>query len=519
MKLRNGMYLALAMSALCFSNAHAVIFAGEDFDGGTVGGFTAAAQTLDPDNTAFNGLFNDGVNAGSIFDRFGITMVDADLPNDVVDATGSDGMGSFPADTSGLVSESKTDKFFMIVDVENSQNLSANGRSASASWDFDITGEQNLSFNIDMGMLGDFGSDSRGILDTYDFQYSIDGAAPQPLMLIQSQDIDTPYTMTLDNGTTFFNTGANFFYDRDGDQWGELGCVPGTPGSCNDNNGMGIVSTLNAGDTLFIDPMDVDADGAIYFDPTTNTFTDAPSGVAGEVTIRTYEETNGSGTFSNPEVELLLNPLVIDGDASQTLTTNLETYTKAIPGTGSTLTISLDVEQVGGDQYLIFDNLAIDGTPITGGSLNCDADGDMDCEQDDINAMFAAFGTAGQFDYDADGTIDADDISGWLAEASTSANLFNTSNKTYVIGDADLDGDVDSTDLGLLLNNFNSTVNLDWLDGNMNGDSVIDSTDLGQLLNNFNFTSATSVAAVPEPNTAVLLTLALFAVVGFTRRR
>ena len=57
-----------------------------------------------------------------------------------------------------------------------------------------------------------------------------------------------------------------------------------------------------------------------------------------------------------------------------------------------------------------------------------------------------------------------------------------------VAGDLDLDGDVDSTDLGLLLNNFNSTEDIDYTQGNIDGDGDIDSTDLGLLLNNFNST-------------------------------
>ena len=58
--------------------------------------------------------------------------------------------------------------------------------------------------------------------------------------------------------------------------------------------------------------------------------------------------------------------------------------------------------------------------------MACDADGDGDCEQDDINAMYAAFGTAGMFDYDGSGSVDAADIPGWLAEASTPQNAYNT---------------------------------------------------------------------------------------------
>ena len=76
----------------------------------------------------------------------------------------------------------------------------------------------------------------------------------------------------------------------------------------------------------------------------------------------------------------------------------------------------------------------------------------------------------------------------------------------------DLNGDVDSTDLGLLVNNFGSTTELDWIDGNVAhnaivgfGEDVINSSDLGLLLNNFGFNSAAAASAVPEPSSFVLL--------------
>lgn len=497
-----GAILAIAMSACWCSDAQAVPFAGEDFDGGTTnGGFTAASQTLTPDNTANGGLFSDAIGTGSIFDRFGITDVTASLPFDVVDSSA----GSFPDDTSGAIPESKTDKFFMIVDVENDLNTSADGRSASASWDFDITNQTGLSFNIDMAMLGNFGSDSRGILDKFDFTYSIDGGAQQPLMLVQSLDNSTPYSMTLANGMTFIDTGNNFFFDEA--EYLELGCVQGTPGSCNDNMGAGLPSA--GGSTLFTDPLDANRDGAFYYDEATDTFSDAPTGAATERVIRTYREMNTFGTFNNPEFELLLNPLVINADAGKTLTTNLETYTEPIAGTGSTLTIALDVEQVGGDQFFMFDNLVIDGTPSTGGTLACDLDGNGECNLVDIEMLV---------DDVVSGTAAAADIGTWLTDASSPNNPYLGGAKTFLLGDANLDGLVDSDDLGLVLNNFGAVSALDWNNGNFDGNSIVDSDDLGLLLNNFGAVSA-AAQAVPEPGTLSLLAMALFGLVGVSRRR
>ena len=150
-----------------------------------------------------------------------------------------------------------------------------------------------------------------------------------------------------------------------------------------------------------------------------------------------------------------------------------------------------------------------------GGGLACDSDADGDCEQDDMDAMYAAFGGAGPFDYGGNGTVGPEDISGWLADASSSANTANPSGKTYVLGDANLDGNVNSMDLGLLLNNFNSTSGVTWDGGDLNGDNNVNSADLGQLLNNFNFTSA-AANAVPEPHGMALV---LFAILGLEVRR
>lgn len=156
----------------------------------------------------------------------------------------------------------------------------------------------------------------------------------------------------------------------------------------------------------------------------------------------------------------------------------------------------------------------------TAGGLICDADGDGDCDVLDIDAMYAAFGSNTQlFDYDVSGIVDQNDIPGWLAAASDPANPAKpTSADVFVIGDVDLNGNVDSLDLGILLNNFNDASSLGWGGGNLNGDAVVDSLDLGQLLNEFNFTSAAS-AAVPEPGSIVLLLMGLSVFVRFARSR
>lgn len=164
--------------------------------------------------------------------------------------------------------------------------------------------------------------------------------------------------------------------------------------------------------------------------------------------------------------------------------------------------------------YTLF-GVEVEVTSILAG-LICDSDGDADCDIDDLDAMYAAFGSGGQFDYDNSGTVDAGDIQGWLDAASSSLNPAkpNTTSQ-FVVGDVNLDGNVNSQDLGLLLNNFGNANSLGWGGGNLNGDALVNSADLGLLLNNFGHESALA-AAVPEPGSISLL---LFGVLFFVGRR
>ena len=111
----------------------------------------------------------------------------------------------------------------------------------------------------------------------------------------------------------------------------------------------------------------------------------------------------------------------------------------------------------------------------------------------------ANFGSAGGMDLDGSGIVDAGDIATWLLIASEAANPYLGGTKTFVLGDVDLNGNVDSTDLGLPLNSFADTNGLLFGSGNLNGDASVDSTDLGLLLNNFGSESV-AAASVPEPS-------------------
>ncbi|MGN6367594.1 MAG: hypothetical protein ACTHN5_04970 [Phycisphaerae bacterium] len=84
-----------------------------------------------------------------------------------------------------------------------------------------------------------------------------------------------------------------------------------------------------------------------------------------------------------------------------------------------------------------------------------------------------------------------------------------------LLGDANIDGKVDLTDLSTILNHFGQTTS-NWTDGNFDGAPAIDLSDLSDLLNNFGASNPSahtspaglaspSLSPTPEPTTLALL--------------
>ena len=73
-----------------------------------------------------------------------------------------------------------------------------------------------------------------------------------------------------------------------------------------------------------------------------------------------------------------------------------------------------------------------------------------------------------------------------------------TTNLLTLPGDANLDGNVDGTDLNTVLSNYGMTSGATWAMGDFNGDGAVNGTDLNIVLSNYG-TSSSAAAAVPEP--------------------
>ena len=107
-------------------------------------------------------------------------------------------------------------------------------------------------------------------------------------------------------------------------------------------------------------------------------------------------------------------------------------------------------------------------------------------------------------------TIDAADITEWLAQAATT----NGHGSPYLRGDTELDRDVDITDFNALASHFDPTGDGDSLhgplgnEGNFDGDDDTDITDFNVLAANFS-PGGYATSAIPEPSTMLLASLAL----------
>ncbi|MFN3168495.1 MAG: PEP-CTERM sorting domain-containing protein [Phycisphaeraceae bacterium] len=116
-----------------------------------------------------------------------------------------------------------------------------------------------------------------------------------------------------------------------------------------------------------------------------------------------------------------------------------------------------------------------------------------------------------------------DSISGVVYASGRGFAVTYTANDVLVtaamLGDIDLDGDVDDSDLGTLFSNYTGPVGVagghSWVFGDIDGDGDGDDSDLGTAFSNY--TGPLSPTSVPEPGSVALLAIA--SGLAFPRRR
>ncbi|MEM7316003.1 MAG: family 10 glycosylhydrolase, partial [Planctomycetota bacterium] len=146
------------------------------------------------------------------------------------------------------------------------------------------------------------------------------------------------------------------------------------------------------------------------------------------------------------------------------------------------------------------------------GDIN--SDGNYDCSDVDqlVAAIASGSGELSSYDLTGDGQIDSADLTEWLSQAG-SVNLGD--GISYLLGDANLDGQVDVSDF----NRWNAnkfTASTGYCGGDFNADGVTDVSDFN-LWNTNKFQSADN-ATVPEPPAATLFLVLFIASVAITRR-
>jgi hypothetical protein len=120
-------------------------------------------------------------------------------------------------------------------------------------------------------------------------------------------------------------------------------------------------------------------------------------------------------------------------------------------------------------------------------------DGRYSCE--DIDTLMAGIATGDAstlLDMNLDGRLDLRDRDAWLSQAG-GANL--GPGRSFLPGDANLDGAVDGTDLAIW-NDHRFTNDTRWCHGNFNGDTVVDVSDFS-LWFQHRFTTSAPAAAAP----------------------
>jgi probable HAF family extracellular repeat protein len=119
------------------------------------------------------------------------------------------------------------------------------------------------------------------------------------------------------------------------------------------------------------------------------------------------------------------------------------------------------------------------------------------------------------------GAANAINDSGWIAATAT-----NSAGQSQAVllqpalpGDANLDGQVDVSDLTIVLANFGQSTGMGWGTGDFIGDGTVDVNDLTIVLANFGQGSGAGIRAVPEPSCLLLVGIGATGLLACASRR
>ena len=134
--------------------------------------------------------------------------------------------------------------------------------------------------------------------------------------------------------------------------------------------------------------------------------------------------------------------------------------------------------------------------------------GPMDIDM--LIGEIAAGNSTDSFDLSGDGLVNVTDLTQWLNDGA----IHNGFSQAYLIGDADLNGAVNSEDLNSLGINWQQDIPL-WSGGDFTADGSVTSADLNELGINWQESIPLAAQSVPEPSGIGLLLIAgLFALVS-----
>ncbi|MBN2293619.1 MAG: hypothetical protein JXM70_14415, partial [Pirellulales bacterium] len=129
-----------------------------------------------------------------------------------------------------------------------------------------------------------------------------------------------------------------------------------------------------------------------------------------------------------------------------------------------------------------------------------DANGDGLVDVSDLGILAANYGNGSDFEW-GDGDFTGDGLVD-VSDLGLLSSNYGTSSPQLLPGDANTDGSVDVSDLGVLAANYGTSSGAEWDNGDFTGDGKVDVSDLGILAANYGQTLPPATAATASSATS-----------------